>query len=371
MSTTDAVSRDQALYSKKKPGDLEFLQYAAKQSGRGLMSLIMEWRKLNRGRGKLPLSEYVGYRVYDPELSDEARGRFISNLLHWPITHICCDMTWQAATEDKWLCYHTLKDSPVRVPETLAVFDRTGRAYPGTRKLSGAADFKDFLAANGDKPVFCKENRGIASFGAFSILGTDGDRVNISGEGWMDFDSFVGDFIGDKAYLLQSVETNHGFFGQFTANLATVRLCILAREDGIHVPFAVLKLPTDDNVADSFWRSGNMACALDPATGEILKARTRQPFGTDDHTVYPGKDVALIGQTLPHWQEVLTLAENCSAVFAPLRYQSMDIAITDDGPVLIEINTGGGFDLPQFATGQGFLTDDVCDFFRQCGYQKL
>jgi hypothetical protein len=49
----------------------------------------------------------------------------------------------------------------------------------------------------------------------------------------------------------------------------------------------------------------------------------------------------------------------------------MDIGITQAGPVLIEINTGGGFDLPQLASGEGFLTDEVRDFFRACGYRKL
>jgi hypothetical protein len=49
----------------------------------------------------------------------------------------------------------------------------------------------------------------------------------------------------------------------------------------------------------------------------------------------------------------------------------MDIALTSDGPMLIEINTGGSFDLPQLASGRGFLTDDVCEFFRDCGYDKV
>jgi hypothetical protein len=49
----------------------------------------------------------------------------------------------------------------------------------------------------------------------------------------------------------------------------------------------------------------------------------------------------------------------------------MDVAITQEGPVLIEINTGGGFDLPQLASGKGFLTEEVREFFRDCGYQGL
>ena len=49
----------------------------------------------------------------------------------------------------------------------------------------------------------------------------------------------------------------------------------------------------------------------------------------------------------------------------------MDIAITPAGPMLIEINTGGSFTLPQFATGRGFLTDEVRAFFRECGYARV
>ena len=36
-----------------------------------------------------------------------------------------------------------------------------------------------------------------------------------------------------------------------------------------------------------------------------------------------------------------------------------------EGPVLIEVNTGGGFDLPQLASGRGFLTDEVGDFLQK------
>ena len=40
----------------------------------------------------------------------------------------------------------------------------------------------------------------------------------------------------------------------------------------------------------------------------------------------------------------------------------MDVAITPAGPLLVEINTGGGFNLPRLASGCGFLTDEVRDF---------
>jgi hypothetical protein len=167
------------------------------------------------------------------------------------------------------------------------------------------------------------------------------------------------------------LQRNHGFFDRYTDVLATVRVCVLIGEDGIKIPFAVLKLPSRDNVADSFWRPGNLACKVDLQSGRILTVRSKDAFGTTDHTVHPDTGEPLLGETPPIWDRVLDLAHRCAPIFQPVRYQSMDIGITQTGPVLIEINTGGGFDLPQLASGEGFLTDEVRDFFRACGYRKL
>ena len=67
-------------------------------------------------------------------------------------------------------------------------------------------------------------------------------------------------------------------------------------------------------------------------------------------------------------RELRDLNAACARLFAPIRYHSLDIAITDKGPVVIEINFGGGFDLPQFATGKGLLTDEIRGFFESRGY---
>ena len=50
--------------------------------------------------------------------------------------------------------------------------------------------------------------------------------------------------------------------------------------------------------------------------------------------------------------------------YAPVRYQSLDIALTPDGPCIIEINSGGSFMLAQIASGRGFLTPSVRAFFQ-------
>lgn len=371
-ASDNAVIRDQAERDKSKPTLLDYLRHAQKKSGRKPMDLLREFLRLNRGAGKLTLPEYVQYGVYDKtRYRPEDQARFITNTLHWPITHVCCDMTWQATTEDKWLCSHILARSEIAVPQTLAVIDKTERTYPGTRKISTAQQLRDFVTAQDVSPFFAKENRGICSFGAFLVLGADDKAVHLQGQGWVAYDVVMDKFVGTTPYLLQRLVRNHSFFDRFTESLATIRVCVLVTKSGVKIPFAVLKLPSRDNVADSFWRPGNLACKLDPATGQVLTMRSKNPLETVDHAAHPETGAVLLGEVLPMWGRVLDLASRCALVFHSVRYQSMDIAITEQGPVLIEVNTGGGFDLPQLATGEGFLTDDVRHFFRECGYAKV
>ena len=356
----------------KKAGTLEYLRHAQRKSGRRPMALVREHFRLSRASGKLTLAEYVQYGVYDTtRYSPDEQARFITNTLHWPITHVCCDMTWQATTEDKWLCGHILARAGIRMPETVAVIDKSERAYPGTHKIATAAQLRDFMTRAENRPLFGKENRGICSFGAFLAEDADARGLLLKGHGRIDYDSCMDGFVGDTPYLLQRLEKNHAFFDRYTDGLATVRVCILMDQGGVKIPFAVLKMPSRENVADSFWRPGNLACGVDVDTGEILTVRSQDRFGTTDHTAHPETGAPLKGETVPLWDRVLDLARRCAPIFQPVRYQSMDIAVTRDGPVLIEINTGGGFDLPQLATGKGFLTDEVRAFFRTCGYRGV
>ena len=367
-----AVTRDRLERDRIKPAIFDYLRHAQKKSGRRPLEMAREFVRLNRGCGKLTWPEYVQYGVYDKtRYSPEDQAKFITNTLHWPITRVCCDMTWQATTEDKWLSAHILAQSGIRVPETLAAIDKSERDYPATRKISTAEQLRDLVTSQDVLPLFGKEIRGICSFGAFLVVDADKDALLLKGQGWLSYDACMEQVVGTTPYLLQPFERNHGFFDRYTDSLATVRVCVLISDDGIKIPFAILKLPSRENVADSFWRPGNLACNLDLESGRILTVRSKDGFGTTDHTVHPETGEPLLGELVPMWDRVLGLAHRCAPIFQPVRYQSMDIGITPAGPVLIEINTGGGFDLPQLASGQGFLTDEVRDFFRACGYRKL
>ena len=145
----------------------------------------------------------------------------------------------------------------------------------------------------------------------------------------MGYDACLGEFIGTEPYLMQAVQRNHPFLTRYTGSLATVRVYLLRTDAGVKLPFAVLKMAAPEQVADNYWRSGNLACDLDPVTGSIRNARTKNALGTTDHAAHPDTGARLVGETLPTWDRLVGLAHECSSIFAPVRYQSMDIAILE------------------------------------------
>jgi len=136
-----------------------------------------------------------------------------------------------------------------------------------------------------------------------------------------------------------------------------------------HAPFAVLKIPSSTNIADNYWRKDNLIADVDFESGVIRRAIRGKGVNLEEIIKHPETGENLVGQVLPDWQEVIQVNKFCAQLFAPLRYQSLDIALSSEGPIVVEVNTGCSFELPQFASGKGFLTDDVRNFFESCGWQ--
>ena len=196
--TETLVARDYQAYSSLKATTAEYLRHANRKSGRSPLALVAEYLKLRRGPGKITLPEYVQYGIYDPALSSEERSRFITNTIHWPITHQCCDMTWQATTEDSWVSARLLEGSNILMPQTLAVIDRTDRMYPDTRIVRTASELRDVALAHirDGAAVFGKENRGVSGFGTFLIQKAENDRLHLEGEGWVSYEQCLNTLIG-------------------------------------------------------------------------------------------------------------------------------------------------------------------------------
>ena len=346
------------------------LRAACAASGRNPLALALDHRRLARGPGRITFREYVDYRLYDRNAypDDAERLRFASTRVHWPLCHQCSDRTWEAATEDKWMSETLLRAAGLPVANTVAVVGDAARRYGGIPHPATADALAGVLAER-DAPLFAKVNAGIASQGATRIVPLGEGRYDMAGLGERDaagvFAALSG---GTGAYLLQDELTNHPDMAAiFGPRVATLRATSFIVDGVARTPYMTLKVPSKGNVADNFWRPGNMVVDVDVRTGVVgYLVRGRGPW-VEILDTHPDTGASPVGAQLPDWDAVSRLIRDVGALYAPVKYQSLDIALTPDGPVVVEVNTGGAFSLSQFARGKGFLSDEVIDLFRRCG----
>ncbi|MEP2027918.1 MAG: sugar-transfer associated ATP-grasp domain-containing protein [Paracoccaceae bacterium] len=363
-----AVELDEKdYYSARDSSHKDLLVYAARESGRSVLQIQSDFGKISKSHSRLNMVEYIRNGLFrNDNFTDEQRAAYISNDLHWDITHTCNNKSWSGAAEDKVLATTLMSAGGVPVPPILAVIDKSSRIYPGITKIGTAEQLRDVVMPNIEGGLFGKIVDGMVSFGAFRIEAADDTHITCSGHDPITYEKFVSEFVGENAYVLQNNLENHPEIGRYASALATVRMVNMVKGDGVFCPLAIIKLPQGNNIADAFWRPGNLASEVDVETGVIQTVAERAEMEVtfhDDHPMSSG----LKGLKLPFWDELLEINARAANIFAPIRYQSTDIAITADGPVIIELNYGGGFDLPQYASGRGMLTPEVRSFFEECG----
>ena len=152
----------------------------------------------------------------------------------------------------------------------------------------------------------------------------------------------------EHALILQPRVTNHRELQAVSGRgLSTVRAVTLQDISGlIDVAIACFRMPVGPLVADNF-ASGGLACPVGLDDGRLGAAVFKsQP---NSFIAHPDTGATILGRTLPHWSEVKRLAVAAHQEFKRLPTIGWDIAIAEDGPVIVEGNSEWGTNVVQFA----------------------
>lgn len=133
--------------------------------------------------------------------------------------------------------------------------------------------------------------------------------------------------------------------------VCTVRLVTTRRgSDPPTLLLGLLRMPTTDPVVDNMHRGGIVA-TIDPASGELGPAL---PLSVPDVMTrafvetHPATRERIFGEQVPCWDEIVQLGCRAHESCGGFHSVGWDIAVTDEGPILIEGNEGWGVMIPQF-----------------------
>ena len=129
---------------------------------------------------------------------------------------------------------------------------------------------------------------------------------------------------------------------------------------------AAWKIPSGESVADNFWRSGNMLGGLDVDTGAVLRVLRRSAHGTEQVEVHPKTGTSFKGLVFPHWDQMRETVMRGAAALPSCHFQGWDVALTDRGPVLVEVEGDGGDPImEQLCFDTGLLQGRYLDFAKK------
>jgi hypothetical protein len=110
-----------------------------------------------------------------------------------------------------------------------------------------------------------------------------------------------------------------------------------------------------------------MIGAIDASSGRITRVMRGTGLGQRANESHPDTGHPMVGTMLPDWQAVRERVREAAALFPGIRTQSWDVALSDRGPVLLEVNYGGDLNLGRLAHGKDVLDEVYAEHLRRCG----
>ncbi len=367
MSTTGFT-----LDTHKDNNGLKYLEWLreAMQSGKSVGSLIRDVAGLGWSMGKLQPSEYFLYHLYDDErFPPDAKKTFLgadrlAQLLY------ALDMPWPKIANDKPTLTALLRGHDLPIPETQAMRHKD-RTFPGATSLRDKSDVERFLRKEAKYPLFSKPTDKMCSLGVANIERYDaGDDSIVTKRGQR---VPVGEFAqqveqyAEGGYLFQTRLAPHPDIVKVVGDqISTVRMFVLVDDQGPLLLRAAWKIPSGESVADNFWRSGNMLGGLDVETGAVLRVLRRTQNSTEQVETHPKTGTSFKGLAFPHWDKMRETVMRGAAALPSCHFQGWDVALTDRGPVLVEVEGDGGDPImEQLCFDSGLLQGRYLDFARK------
>ena len=153
---------------------------------------------------------------------------------------------------------------------------------------------------------------------------------------------------GDE--VVEPVVVNHDLIRRiYPDSLNTIKITVLQTPKGPEIVTAIIRFGNHtavDNV-----HSGGIAAGIDIETGRVETPAMDKRFRRYTH--HPETKQPITGFSVPDWETIKRFAIRASLVTPELRYTSWDIALTNDGPVMIEGNWDAEFYMEQTLYNRG------------------
>jgi hypothetical protein len=257
--------------------------------------------------------------------------------------------------DDKLSQHWMLADYPETRPEAYGFLDH-GHVHgiPGTEFEGGARPVAEWLpeALRTHEKLVVKHLRGEGGKEVFVYAydGTDGFQIDGEPVSEADLCAAAAELSG---YLVSAFVTQHAYADDLYPHATnTMRFFTLWDDEAgeLLVPAAVHRIGTEASRPIDNFSIGGIASWIDLETGTLGPAAQIPLDGGDVpwYSTHPDTGAQIEGVTVPHWQAIRETVERLALENTYIPAIGWDILLDESGePVVLEANTGTGFDLIQ------------------------
>ncbi len=302
------------------------------------LSAVIDYLKLFRTKG-IETDEYYDFGMFSS--SEDFRKSFLGlNEQRFYLDYLN-PIRYYSLSRNKYLAHKILEASGVAMPEFYCHYLPEGIPMPGTDCASSLEGVLSLLSIKGVKECIIKETEGSHGNNVMAI-----DEIEYGGEDavMMRFDGkriLLSEILKDKSLIFeQRIKQSAELLSLNPDSVNTVRIMTALYPSGeARVVGAFFRIGRAGKCFDNIGFGGNVDAGVNLETGEIINPVRYDGFGkVYPIRTHPDSGTVLEGFRIENWNMIKETVEGWQKAFPYCKVAGWDVAITDEGPVALEVN---------------------------------
>lgn len=160
----------------------------------------------------------------------------------------------------------------------------------------------------------------------------------------LDLNKIYNDLKQNSQFLIEEYVLQHDKMNKlYPDSVNTLRIVTLLKDNIVNIPFVGLRIGNLGNAVDNFNHGGLFV----PINKDGIIEDSAIDKQGNLYEIHPYSHTKIVGYKIPLFDEAMSLAKQLALITPEIKYTAWDIAITNNGPVVIEGNPFPGHDLYQ------------------------
>lgn len=238
----------------------------------------------------------------------------------------------------------------LNIPHTKTLFEVYNQKFVSSENQELSINqINVLIASEKSEKIFIKPNKGSQGEGTYIFnKNGDGHFIEIKNHEKLDINLLnrikkQGDFIVEPG-----IEQHHLISKIYPYSVNTIRFLTEYKKEKSSIIVALFRFGKNKYQVDNA-HFGGIFCKIDLTSGIICDHATDYNFII--YEKHPDTGTNLKGFEVPFWKETIALMRKSIFKFRYFTYLGWDVAITPQGPIVIEVNGSSDFELLQLAHG--------------------